>query len=520
MSMYRLIFVVLAFLSCAQVLAHEPERYPGRAVALEREAAAYRRCVDSLYDAAEAEACTEWIALAACEMTYRELKSTVSSHIEVSKYAQYRAAALKAFPAYCDPMTWVNLALESLDEDAEFDAVARQSLWQQILERSGSLTPEQRLIVAREWVSSPDVASEWGKKPWASFAITARDDAKGLFPEISADGVKFLSEALAIESSRKSMGVVDDGAKALLLLDAIDKHQYETARELLMSIDVEAIAETYRTAIAEKVAPFAQAILGRIRLADGVCYREFELGTSKDKAQEKDKIDKQIEGRLQMLALAQGDSRIGVLRYEAKERFKRCDFDPVFRRFIDIWNVNSKDARVINFGDELVEYVEEVGDVQVILRALDVFQLQLQGSARRAFVDRYGARYAKRIGILAQSAFDIQSIANRDSKNSNQWAKIYIETLLKALKDSYEIAPDKSKPELALMTGRLYILLGNREVARQYLSTIIDSPMRKMATSRVVVEAYRIMYRTLQDDKKHAEAEALRSRFVGVIDDI
>ena len=28
--MYRLIFVVLAFLSCAQVLAHEPERYPGR----------------------------------------------------------------------------------------------------------------------------------------------------------------------------------------------------------------------------------------------------------------------------------------------------------------------------------------------------------------------------------------------------------------------------------------------------------------------------------------------------------
>ena len=103
--MYRLIFVVLAFLSCAQVLAHEPERYPGRAVALEREAAAYRRCVDSLYDAAEADACTEWIALAACEMTYRELKLTVSSHIEVSKYAQYRAAALKAFPAYCDPMT-------------------------------------------------------------------------------------------------------------------------------------------------------------------------------------------------------------------------------------------------------------------------------------------------------------------------------------------------------------------------------------------------------------------------------
>lgn len=260
--------------------------------------------------------------------------------------------------------------------------------------------------------------------------------------------------------------------------------------------------------------------MGRIRLADGVCYREFELGASRDKAREKDKKDKQIEGRLQMLALARGDSRIGVLRYEAKERFKRCDFDPVFRRFIDVWNANSKDARVIDFGDELVEYVEEAGDVQVILRALDVFQLQLQGSARRAFVDRYGARYAKRIGILAQSAFDIQSIANRDSKNSNQWAKIYIETLLKALKDSYEIAPDKSKPELALMMGRLYILLGNREVARQYLSTIIDSPMQKMATSRVVVDAYRIMYRTLQDDKKQAEAEALRSRFVGVIDDI
>ena len=511
--MYRVICMVLASVLCASAMAQQPERYPGRAVALEQEEAAYRHCLDSLYEEGEAAACTQWMALAACEMTYNDKKSSLESRVDAAKFAQYRAAALKAFPAYCDPMNWVNLALEALDADVEFDAKARAALWKQILERVGMMTPEQRLIVAREWVSSPDAADLWKEKAWKQFAIAARDDAKGLFPEISPAGVKFLSDALAIESARKAPGVVvDDAAKALLLLDAMAKHQYETARDLLMAIDANAIPATYREAIAEKIAPFAQAVFGKIRLADAVCYREFERGLDKKTS------DAQVEARLNMLNLVKGKNRVGVLRYEAKERFERCQFDPVFRHFAEIWNAYPKDAQVIEFGDELVEFAENAGDALVAWRAVDVFHAHLQGAARQAFVERYGTRYANRIWILSQSVFEVQNIAKNSAKNSSKLVSEHIETHIRALKNSYElVAPSKEKNALALMLGRVYSLSGNRETARQFWTTIIDEAAGRGASSPVVAQAYRLMIRSLREDGKTTEAENLRARFVGIV---
>ncbi len=485
-----------------------PSPYPGRAAELAAEEQAYGDCMAKIYEPEEVEACAHWMALSACAMMYASRKETAQKYIGAPNYAQCRDAALEQFPPYCDDMAWINLALEALGEDDRFDAARRNGLWSKILAKTERLAPEQRLIVAREWLSSPEDGALLTSKEWRRFAVRAREDAKSLFPDISPDAVKFLTDALAIETQQKTASseehVVDDCAKAILLIDALDKQQFETARELIAAIDAEKLPQTYRAATSSKLAPLAQAIFGKIRLADAMCFGEFESG-GRDA-----RIDPRAEALLDVLLGDMSENRISIVRYEAKLRFPRCDFAPVLTHFAQSWNAYPTHALTIQFADELMQYIE-TGDPNIAIEAASVFSSQLQGAARRAFADRFGSRLTKRITALAESIYIY--IKMPPSPDSASKRGEYMHIYIKALQQTYELARTSDKPRIALLLGRLYMMSGDGARARQYWSEIIDAQDGAAPDARIAAQAYELSIRSYRRDKKTAEADALAERF-------
>ncbi len=499
----------LAFPAHAQT-ASAP--YPGRAAELAAEAQAYGDCMAKIYEPQEAEACAHWMALSACAMMYASRKETAEKIIGASNYARSRDAALEQFPAYCGDMAWINLALEALGEDDQFDAARRSRLWTKILARTDRLAPEQRLIVAREWLSSPEDRTLWPSKEWRRFAVRAREDAKSLFPEISPDAVKYLTDALAIEMQQKSSPgdepVADDCAKAILLIDALEKQQFETARELIAAIDAEKLPQTYRAAAASKIAPLAQALFGKIRLADAVCFGEFESGADGRDAPQR--IDPRDEALLGVLLGDMSENRISIVRYEAKLRFPRCDFAPVLTHFVQSWNAYPTHSLTIQFADELMQYIE-TGDPNIAIEASSVFSSRLQGAARRAFAERFGSRLAKRITSLAESIYIYIKMAPLPDFASQRGE--YMQIYIKALSQTYELARSSDKPRIALLLGRLYMMSGDGARARQYWSAIIDAQDGAAPDARIAAQAYELSIRSYRRDKKTAEADALAEQF-------
>lgn len=466
-------------LAQAQVVI--PESYPGREAEVELEARAYETCLSAIQEADEAQACTTWIVVGTCAMKYASRVEEVEKFLFTDRMSLYRREALKRFPAYCNPMAQIRLALEVLDKDTDFEPSYRMGLWRSIIGRFLELTPEQRLIVAREIVVSPEAEALSNDKAGKAFLLTARADAQSFFPEVNPDGVKVLSELEHLLPME-----FDSMSRAVLVIDALAKHQYATAREHLLAMDVSRLSPEVVSEMVLRVAPFSMAVLGKRQLDEAYCYRECDA----------DPIEARRAAMLEAFFDARTPSSVGLLRHEAFWRFSHCDNSSVFERFSELWMKFHSSPEVREFADELVSYMVRMGNGATFESGIQTLSEKISGTPRHAFVQKYGARLAQRALVLAEVTDTVRGLGKRT-----------------ILESALKLSLPSDKHALYLALGRLYFADGDGARARQYWAQIYESQGGERASSSLASQAYYLSILSHRRDKDEASAASLLERF-------
>lgn len=454
------------------------DRYPGRDAELQAEKDAYAACLDHAFEPGESDACSQWIAIGTCAMTYRDRIGTLAHQLAPDRVQQYRIDARKKLPPYCDPMAAVGLDLEILELDHDFDESARRARWLDIIALSDKLVPAQRQHVARELAKSPEFAAILGTPQGRRFVEQARDETVTLLPDIAPETTQFLEE-LALLSDASWLTPT---ARAILLLDDLAHHRYASARSHWDRLDVSALDASVRTPIVQKIGAIATAIFGHPSFAELACFDTYPLPD----------LDHAAQARLEALTQTDAEAAVTLLRMEAAQWIPRCAPQRVVQHFARIFSRNAHAADVLAFADEWFDLLTRTHSQTWISATARAFAT-LERTPRDAFVHQYGARLA-RLAILT---------SHPDASD--------------ALKDVYDLIQTSSDTSTSAIQAELLMAMGNAQAAqhhttqaRQYWSVILE---HKNWPAQTRAMAFYASIRSLRADNLHKQADALMTQF-------
>lgn len=453
--------------------------YPGRQAELAQEQTAFESCLEDSMTPNEAATCTHWLALSTCAMTTDDRLESVQKLVSPQALQAYRIAAGEALPAYCSPMAAVNLDLAILDADESFDAEFRMARWRKIFSAAPKLVAEQHFRIGREAAQSPELSALIHDKKTRSFLTQILDEITSTEPDISNDIVIFLREM-----EQMAPQLMNDTVRVYLMRDALTNRQYETARALFERIDFDHVSATQKLLVTPQIYASAVALFGRHRLDEAPCFEDFALPP----------LDHARLSRLALLDHPTMESSLTVLRYEASQQFPRCQFASVVHKFGKIWQTQYPLADVTVFGDELISLLERLPNDELLDAWIHEMDVRLQGKARFAFAQRYGARLSA-------------MMVHRANGSSEKTALLaMIQRLSSALSLFSEVHPH----DLLMAMGTVQWRLGFGERARQYWMQIIEDAS---APGRLRAQAFYLSIRVLRQTGETKQAAALESRF-------
>lgn len=456
--------------------------YPGREAELAREAALYEGCLEALYEPDEERVCAEWLAVFTCAMADGEHRAKVLSRISEENFQKYRVAARYQLPVYCDPMAAILLDLEILEGDVEFDSAFRRQVWQGILEKARDRSEDERLIVAREALSSSEADVLLKMPAWQSFFEKTRDDCVLYLPEIPENASKFL-HALEMEAPKLAQ---DSRTQAWIMVDELERGAYVSARERFSRVDVRLLDDRTRTLWVKRIFTFSGAIFEKQPLLELGCYGDFAAVKPLSAA---------ALARLDILESPKSPAAVTVLYYEASQRFPRCDYEHVLKMFARIWSSQGGEGEAAGFGDELMSMLALSPDLSMI-RAIVESMDAMDPKGRANFIRRYGARFFDT--ALAAFLGDDQELPE-------------LERMLGVLENgSYGIFVKRQRGQVLLRLG--YLRAARKDcggAARDFQQVVDDADMPSLMRSK----AYYLAVRNARACGRDLQARALYARF-------
>ncbi|MCL2326612.1 MAG: hypothetical protein FWC40_08990 [Proteobacteria bacterium] len=452
----------------------------GLSIQRAQEENAFSDCLEAIASPQEAQACTDWIVKATCLHTFDERQDHLARLTPAQAMRDYleKAEAIVWASTQCDPMAMRALSLRILARDALSEPRSKLKRWQRIFEDINKRLPEQRLYLCHEAATSPDLGTLLAQPSIRRAIEQCLDDMTRASQTTSA----MFDILTALEDVSPQM--LNLPARALLLMEAIGKQQYETARAQMAVLDIDALTPELRQRLLDKILSAAPNLMPIRPLADVACHRGFEPEAS-------GAVNRR---RALYAALAQMPHPFAVFvaRNEAALALAICDHGTIARRLAQIYARAPNNHDVQSYTDSLIAHAVRQHDNSLVLALSDSLST-LTHEAKAVFSQKHGDTLASAAIAWAHGA-----MARSDSAMAER-----------VLRQTVAFVTDKSRPQLYLALGLALAAENKPTEALQYWHDIIQ----RFPQDRNIDDAYYLSIVLLQKLKKPQEAKALLTEF-------
>lgn len=447
-------------------------------------------CLEALDTAQSHEICSDWVARAHCLSNYLELRES----FEKNASSQVLFALLQGADARlnkdvnCTPMSKVRLWLEILDlglseydpkvlydndvidnpkgttlicspgsapcrrvKTSENAEIWRLRQWSKILGFFPQILPEQQLFICQELSTSTDLKAIY-KTNEGKAAVNACISLPAKFDDIQESAARMLARFEELDAK-----LINDDARAVMLMLKLKLRQFTTAKADLMAIDLAKILPEAKTRLRNAILAHASNIYGQEQINEGACY---PMGLQVKQASNMGRQE-----LYELLLETPHPLAPFVAQSEMLHNWLACSHVLVADRMAWLFNAMPNDLVVHEIGQNLLNRIQRQRDARLAFALADAMA-SLKPAALEAFTQKLGP-------ILAAQVLNFAAYLPNDERHP----------LLKAVR---QFSGPNLRPEIDFLLGIAFHQDGQTSEALKYWQEVIqrgpNAPWSREAT--------------------------------------